>query len=314
MLRAVFAFALVAALTPAYPRAQEPARAPLVIDAVVLDASGVPAAGLTPADLEVWVSGYRIPIQKLTPVTPSNERAARTTVLILDDLTLPPALAPRAKEVARRFVDRMLPGDAMGITTFNGGATEITGDRTRLFQLIDDYNVRAAGVQRVDFYGERVLEMTGSIARQLVEPQDRRKTIVAIGASAIFDTPIPPPQVGRELRKEWTDAMRSLAFSNVSFYVIEPAGLGGTPLLSTDSGFARETGGLAFLNTNDFNGAVDRILREAGSYYIIEVADPPIRRGADLRELDVRVLRPGYKVRARRLLPGTEVPPGKGSR
>jgi hypothetical protein len=62
---------------------------------------------------------------------------------------------------------------------------------------------------------------------------------------------------------------------------------------------------MAFTNTNDFNGAVDQILREASSYYILEVADPPIRRGADLRELEVKALRPGLKARARRALPGT---------
>jgi hypothetical protein len=266
---------------------------------------------LTAKDLEVWIGGYRVPITTLTAVTPANERAARSIVLILDDVMLPPALTPRVRDVARRFVDRMLPGDSIAITRFGGGSSEMIDDRARLFKTIDDYNVRATGVQRIDYYGEQVLSMATTISRQLLEPQDRRKTIVAIGPSAIFDTPIPPPQVGRELRKEWVDAMRAMAFSNVSFYVIEPAGLGATPLLTKEGGFSRESGGMAFMNTNDFNGAVDSILRDASSYYIIEVPDPPIRRGADLRELDVRVLRPGLKARARRALPGTQAAPAR---
>ena len=308
MTRLVLVATLLAASLSSAPRAQVPPTAPVVIDAVVVDANGVPVTDLTAKDLEVWIGGYRVPIDTVTPVTPSHERAGRMLVLILDDLLLHPSLAPRVREVARRFVNRMLPGDAMGITTFNGGTFEMTSDRTQLFRIIDDYNVRAAGVQRTDYYGERVLAMTGGISRHLAEPQDRRKTIVAIGVAAVFDTPIPPPQLGGELRKEWTDAMRALAFSNTAFYVIEPAGLGGMPMLPNDAGFSRETGGTAFVNTNDFEGAVDRVLREAGSYYILEVADPPIRRRAALRELEVRVLRPGLKVRTRRVLPGTDAP------
>jgi hypothetical protein len=37
---------------------------------------------------------------------------------------------------------------------------------------------------------------------------------------------------------------------------------------------------------------------------VIRVTDPPVGRKADLRELDVRVLRRGITVRARRAIPG----------
>lgn len=312
MTRLVLALAVLAAIPLTVPHAQAPGPgAAIIIDAVVSDANGIPVMDLTRDELEVWIAGYRVPIDKLTAVTPSHARAGRVVVLILDDVMLSPVLASRVKEVARRFVDRMLPGDEMGITTFDGQSMELTGDRTRLFRLIDDYHVRASGVRRVDALGQQLLNTTATLARVLAQPDDRRKTIVAIGASSLFDTPIPPPQVGRELRKEWTEAMRSLAFSNVAFYVIEPAGVGMTALLGGSHGFARETGGHAFMNTNDFNGAVDRILREAGSYYVIEVADPPVQRRADLRELDVRVLRKGLTARARRALPGTATIPGR---
>ena len=53
-------------------------------------------------------------------------------------------------------------------------------------------------------------------------------------------------------------------------------------------------------------GAVDRIMSEASNYYVISVADPPVRRSADLRELDVRVKRDGVTVRARRAIPGRQ--------
>jgi hypothetical protein len=70
------------------------------------------------------------------------------------------------------------------------------------------------------------------------------------------------------------------------------------------TGFARETGGFAFLATNDLDGAADRIMRDATHYYLIGVGDPPVGRGADLRELDVKVLRKGVTVRARKTING----------
>jgi hypothetical protein len=106
------------------------------------------------------------------------------------------------------------------------------------------------------------------------------------------------------LEREWVDAMRAAARPNVAFYVIDPAGLGVAPRADSGrSGFARETGGHAFLNTNDLKGAAETIWREAGTYYVLNVVDPPVGRKLDLRELDVRVLRKGVTVRSRRGIP-----------
>ena len=70
-------------------------------------------------------------------------------------------------------------------------------------------------------------------------------------------------------------------------------------------GFARETGGHAFQNTNDLTGAVDRILRESGSFYMVEVADPPVGAKADLRPLELKSLRKGVTLRARHAIAGS---------
>ena len=277
----------------------------LFIDAVAVDRNGTPVPDLRREELEVWIGGYRVPIETLTAVTPANdEPGGRSIVLVLDDVTLEPALVPRAREVARRFVNTMSPEDQIAIVTLNGAVMESTGDHARLLRSVDAYTTRASGVMRLDTLGEHVLGTIASLSRQLAEASDRRKTIVAIGAAWLFDTPIPPPTIGRDLRREWTDAMRAMALANVTLYVIDPAGVGASRTDGGASGFARETGGFTFANTNDLNGAADRIMREAGSYYLIEVADPPVGRKADLRELDVRVLRRGVSVRARRAIPG----------
>jgi VWFA-related protein len=276
----------------------------LQISAVVVDRDERPVANLRKEDLEVWIGGYRVPIERLTLATDAgDERGGRLTVLLLDDMTLQPALTARVREIARRFVNRMTPGDRMAVVTLNGQGMESTDDRPRLLRSIDSYNLLATTVQRLDSLGEHVLETITSLSRQLVE-QPGRKTIVGIGAGWLFDTPIPPPTLGRELRAEWTDAMRATASADAHLYVIDPSGVGASPPTRGSSGFARETGGHAFQNTNDYNGAVDRIMREAWSYYVITVADPPVRLTSDLRELDVRPVRRGVTVRARRAILG----------
>lgn len=286
---------------------------PLLIDVVAFDRHGMPVSDLRREDLEVWIAGYRVPVETFAAVTPAtDERSGRVIVLLLDD-TLPPAMVPRARDAARRFVNRMSPGDQMAIVTLNGTSMESTTDRNRLLRSIDAYNAHVTGLIRLDVLSQHVLKTIGSISRQFETNSEQgsvrpfiKKTIVAIGAAWLFDTPIPPPTTGYDLRKEWIDAMRAMAFANVNLYVIDPGGVAiMQPMTGGSSGFARDTGGHAFVG-NDLNAAADRIMREAGSYYLIGVADPPVQRKADLRELDVRVLRPGISVRARRAIPGTQ--------
>ena len=306
MAHRLLSLALIAAMGSVEAPRQAPSEQKsghLLIDAVAVDRTGMPVPDLRPEDFEVWIGGYRVPITAVTAVT-SADVAARSIVLLLDDVTLEPALVPRAREAARRFVNRMLPGDQMTVVTLSGSSVESTGERTRLLRSVDAYNVRATGIMRPDTLAEHVLGTISSLSRQLTEARGHRKTIVAIGPAWLFDTPIPPPTIGRDLRREWTDAMRAMALANVTLYVIDPAGVGGSRTNGGASGFARETGGFTFANTNDLNEAADRIMREAGTYYLIEVADPPVGRKSDLRELDVRVLRRGVSVRARRALPG----------
>jgi VWFA-related protein len=281
-----------------------PPAARLRVDAVAFDRQGKAVEDLRREDLEVWINRYRVPVESVTVATRETERGGRLTVLVLDNVTTDPAMAPRVREVARRFVTLMSPGDEMAIVPLDGGALSSTDDRARLLRSIEEYNALQSGLIQLDRLGEHVLATMAALARQLAEAPGR-KTIVGIGAAWLFDTPIPPPTIGRDLRPEWVDAMRTSALSNATVYVIDPGGVGTSRLVGNGTGgFARETGGHAFLNTNDFSGAVDRIMRESASYYVIEVGDPPFGRKSDLRQLDVRSLRRGVTARARRWIPG----------
>lgn len=289
------------ALTAGPQRAVGPA-GQLDIEVVALDGSNLPVLDLKPGEFEVWINNFQIPIQTVTFVTPKNTDHGRTIVLLLDDIGVNPTMLPRIREVARRFVNRLSAGDTMAIVTLDGDAMESTGDRARLLQAIDDYHVRSFPI-RIDDAGEHVLKTIAELARQLTEVPGNRKAIVAIGAGWLFDTPIPQPHMGRDLRPAWVAAMRATASAHVSLYVIDPAGVGSRPVTGGTSGFARETGGHAFMNTNDATGAADRILTELGTYYVLSVENPRIGLKDDLREVEVKVLRRGVTARARRGIP-----------
>jgi VWFA-related protein len=297
----------VAALAIGLPSAgvqtpDEP-RSPLHIQAVALDRDGRPVTDLEPGEFEVWINIFRVPIQTVTIVTPASERP-RSLVLLLDDFAIRPEDAPRVREAAREFVKRLAPGDEMAVQPLNSAGIKPTSDPNQLLQAIERYHVRAVGVQPFDAIGQQVLNTYAALSRQFSEVSGQ-KILVGIGASWLFDTPIPPPSVGRDLRKDWGETMRAMALADVTLFVVDPGGVGTAPFATGgDSGFARESGGHSFANTNDYAGAAERIMQQSSNYYILDVADPPVGRKADLRELDVRVLRKGVTVRARKWIPG----------
>lgn len=309
MARAIAVVTLALALGPA-GRAAQPPQNPskqVIIDVVALDKKGAPVTDMRPDDFHVQIGHFRVPIASVTAVTPSSEEhTGRFIVLVLDDIAVLPANIPRVRDLAGRFVDKMAPGDRMAVTMLDGGgALEATDEPAPLRQAIGRYSPHGGFTTR-DGLGQEVLDTMSQIARQVMEVPGRRKTIVGIGTGWVFDRPIPNPIVGgRDLRPEWTDAMRAMAYAKANLYVIDPGGVGTTGAYNGDSGLARETGGHAFINTNDFKGAVDRILDEALNYYVIAVPDPPTGHGADLRELEVTTGRRGVTIRARHAIPGS---------
>jgi VWFA-related protein len=279
------------------------ATAPIRIDVVAVDSKGAPITDLKPSEFEVWISGYRVPIADVYAMVP--ETTGRTVIVVLDNGAIGPAGTPRVKDAARLFVKKMGPHDRVAVVPLYGGAMELTDDRARLLQTIEAYHVQGFPF-RLDDAGEHVLKTMALFARRIPETVGGRKTIVGIGAGWLFDTPLPPPTV-RNIEQEWVSTMRTMAATNTSLYVIDPAGLGmrrGAGAHGGASGFARETGGYAFMDTNDIAGAVDRIWAESGTYYVLAIENPPVQRNAELREVDVKVLRSGVTVRARRGIRG----------
>jgi VWFA-related protein len=121
----------------------------------------------------------------------------------------------------------------------------------------------------------------------------------------------------RRLRDLIGDANRA----NVSFYPVYPRGLQATetPLVMHRSAaetresagrlsrnldqlreLATNTDGLAVVNTNDIEGAMQRIVADLTSYYLLGYYSTNTKADGKFRSITVRVRRPGVQVRARR--------------
>jgi VWFA-related protein len=69
-----------------------------------------------------------------------------------------------------------------------------------------------------------------------------------------------------------------------------------------------ESGGFAVVNSNDYQNAFERVVRDNSSYYLLAYYPPTSKRDGKFHRIEVKVNRPGLKVRSRR---GYASPKGK---
>ena len=166
-----------------------------------------------------------------------------------------------------------------------------------------------------------------SVADYLAGVRGRRKAVVFFSEGIDYDVTNPiQNQYATDIREETRQAIDAASRSNVSFYGVDARGLGGlsdeaiqmsspppdnslgtTTLqdelrLSQDSLriISDETGGFAVVNQNDFRTAFTRIVEDNSSYYVLGYYSSDERRDGRFRNVDVRVTKPGLRVRARK--------------
>jgi VWFA-related protein len=156
----------------------------------------------------------------------------------------------------------------------------------------------------------------------------RRKAMLLIGEGVdynIYDVMGQAGTTASAILMDTEDAIAAATRGNVTIYAIDPRGLttGSADLIETASTLpeqgiglestqselrlsqdslrvlAANTGGFAAVNQNDFNTAFDRIVTENSSYYLLGYYSANDRRGGRFRKIEVRVKRPGLRVRSR---------------
>lgn len=270
--------------------------------------------------------GAARPVSASGPLSTADLGDGRVYALLLDaPVVLVPTRATeneairRIQRVATQFLDEALgDDDRMSVVHVQNSAMpvqELTSSKPHLRSAIGALGARPqpATMQliarqlhvRAILNGYRALEET---AERLGAIDGRRKAILWIGGRASFN----PSAQGYDAAEAGAimfahrDAVRAAARNNVAVYPIDPDGLNvrtGANELMRVSGLrevANDTGGIALLNTNNFSGGFERIVRDNSTYYLLGYYPPTEHRDGRFHELTVRVNRPGVTVRARR--------------
>lgn len=244
----------------------------------------------------------------------ANAASGRLYVIVLDDVHTGRPYSGYVQTLATRFIERwMEPGDVAAVvyTSGNGVLSQgFTSDKARLLASVRRFQGAGAGGTRV------AIDTLTGLSTYLAGMKGRRKMCV------YFSQGLPSPR-SESAFKDFTNAANR---GNVSMYTVNPAGLAELANLVTadqpsvmqgesrpdtrarervgDDGMrwlADETGGFAIVGTNDVDRGLDRIQREASSYYLLGYYPTTARRPGSEHKIIVRVRnRPGVTVRARR--------------
>jgi VWFA-related protein len=296
----------------------------------------------------------------IEPDVKTNEREfdGRIYVIVLDDLHTSFARSARVKAAARQFIERYLGENDLAAIIQTGGSTkgvqEFTSSKPRLLRAVDTFmgqKLRSATLEKLDdLYRNSAAGITGE-PRDMSEPErahkarsameslrnvadymagirGRRKAVIYFSEGVDYDISNPiQNRYATDVLEDMKTAIAAATRSNVSFYSVDPRGLGGnfddvmqlsaSPPGETYLGVTSlnnellysqdnlrivsdETGGTAFINRNDFGTAFARIVQENSSYYVLAYYSKDGRRDGRFRRIDVKVKRPGLRVKARK--------------
>jgi len=280
-----------------FARPQQSQNEPVELSAVVLDDRDTPVRGLVEADFQVKENGRPVMVTGFNSVaTDASATRGRSIVLILGAAGTDPALTVRVQRVANAFMKRAGNGDEIAVVRYSNPKEELAGGRQEMSMRIAEYRA-ITGAPLNAKTSQDVLDLIARISSDLARTEPRRHAIVAIGSPGVFDV-VEPPLKSYELNwPYWVKALNAAGRANASLYLIDPLGLTGRVRINPD-GLIAQTGGTIFDNLNEFEKAIDRIWAETGSYYRVEYLPAADRR--EVQAIDVKVSRPGLKVRARR--------------
>ena len=295
-----------------------------------------PIVAFSAVDVPPPVS-YPAPWMRDAPIdVVSNVENRRLVAIVMDDAytDFNPDMAKRAKEIARKSVDELGPADLGSVIfTLMGRAQNFTSDRSRLLAAIESYvpkqrngeaplpcigpapAIPGAPVRHGAFGTHKCdIEALATVAEALSTASPGRKVVIFISGGRKFRL-----AMGDDA-PDLTKLFRNLQRANITVFAFDARGLlppGGTSAdrrelpdpatAGSDLGqneslytFAANTGGRTIANTNDPQSHVAETFRESSSYYFIGFQTASDSHDVGLRNVEVRVNRPGVQVQTRK--------------
>jgi VWFA-related protein len=173
-------------------------------------------------------------------------------------------------------------------------------------------------------YAREADSVLKNVAQSLAGSGHSRRAIIYVTSGAIMTTG-PPAPGGPPTDYEYiTDVFETARRADVPIYTLDPRGQvlaedavrGGISVIHNETiraqvaanirvqqerlaEIAINTGGRAFTNASNLTRAVDEIVAENGSYYLLGYYPDPVVHDGKFHEITVHVNRPGARVRAR---------------
>ncbi|HET7220231.1 MAG TPA: VWA domain-containing protein, partial [Vicinamibacterales bacterium] len=263
------------------------------------------ASSMQPDELERAVaSGYDYIDKQLTPADLVAVASVGSTLQIVQDFTAD-------REMLTAALGRFSGVDTVGFeegSTLSGEETDADGF------VVDDseFNI---------FNTDRRLAAIEQLSDALA-PIQQKKSIVYFSSGVT--------QRGEDNKVQLRSAIDRAVKANVSIYPVDARGLtavvpggaasqssgrGGTAMFSgrgvsrqfdsqsasqdTLVSLASDTGGKAFLETNDFGGVYTKVIADTSAYYLIGYSSTNPARDGRFRRIRVKVNKPGLKVEHR---------------
>ena len=263
------------------------------------------ASSMQPEELERAVaSGYDYIARQLTPADLVAVASVGSTLQVVQDFTAD-------REMLTAALARFSGVDTVG---FEEGST-LTGEETDADGFVADdseFNI---------FNTDRRLAAIEQLSDALA-PIQQKKSIVYFSSGVT--------QRGEDNKVQLRSAIDRAVKANVSIYPVDARGLtavvpggaasqasgrGGTSMFSgrgvsrqfdsqaasqdTLVSLASDTGGKAFLDTNDFGGVYTKVIADTSAYYLIGYSSTNPARDGRFRRIRVKIGKPGVKVEHR---------------
>jgi VWFA-related protein len=263
------------------------------------------SSSMQPEELERAInSGYDYIAKRLTPADLVAVAAVGSSLQIVQDFTAD-------REALTAALDRFSGVDSLG---FEEGSP-LTGEETEADGFVADdseFNI---------FNTDRRLAAIEQLSDALA-PIQQKKSIVYFSSGVT--------QRGEDNQVQLRAAIDRAVKANVSIYPVDARGLtavvpggsasqssgrGGTSMFSgrgvsrqfdsqsasqdTLVALASDTGGKAFLDTNDFGGVYTKVIADTSAYYLLGYSSTNPARDGRFRRIRVRINKPGLRVEHR---------------
>ncbi|HEY7289351.1 MAG TPA: VWA domain-containing protein [Vicinamibacterales bacterium] len=306
------------------------------VDAIVDDRDGQPVSDLTLEDFELLDDGRPMTLRSvrllgssrtetgetfapIRTVDDEQREASRDDVrvfaILLDDYHVARMHEQRVLAPLRTFIESLPPSDLVGVyglfdsindahlTRDRGPALQTLagfygrkGDYTPKYPVEEEHLKLPMQIEQIRLDIAR--NALSGLATHLGGLKEGRKTLVFVSEGFALDM------------SDLLDITTAANRMNVAIYPVDPRGLtvGGSRmgmgpafLISPEEvlrQFALDTGGDAIVQTNDFKGALARIVRDSSAYYLLAYESPHPDDGK-FHKITVHVKRPRLTVKAR---------------